>query len=150
VQLESVIYSQILQMSDRQAKEAFVTGHAGTTVGEVNAVTHVPLLLLSLLWLLSRDTQGTGAKPAKETWKSVVFQFVVLIVPQIAQLTDLVSASWLFIGLLASAGLLLYRDRPSQSPPMQQPGIDAHGILRRVLSIVDRGSYVRCQCYYYK
>lgn len=92
----------------REAKEAFVTGHAGTTAAEVSALAAAPVLLL-LLWRLLRHPAVAGgglfSRPSP-TPSSLAFEFAVLVLPLVAALLGLARPAALLGGASALAAAL--------------------------------------------
>lgn len=90
--------------SVRQRKEAFVSGHSGTSVLEVSALAAAPVVLL-LLWRLAQHPAAVGVglfhhaqpRPAR-----LLAEWAGLVLPLVAALLGLVSPA----ALLGSAGAL--------------------------------------------
>ena len=89
----------------REQKEAFVSGHAGTTLGEVTALSTAPIALL-LLWRLLRHPAagGTGLfHQAQPSPAALVLEFAVLVLPLVASLLGVASPAALLGGAAALA-----------------------------------------------
>lgn len=88
----------------RQQKEAFVTGHGGTSVGEVSAIAAAPVVLL-LLWRLLRHPAAAGGglfHGPRPTAAGLALEFTVLVLPLVATLLGLARPAT----LLGAAGAL--------------------------------------------
>jgi hypothetical protein len=98
-----------MMASLRQQKEAFVSGHSGTSLAEVSAVTAAPVALL-LLWRMLQPPSAAGEglfRQAAVTPVQAGFEFVVLVLPQVAHLLGMVSPMALLGGTLALVAALL-------------------------------------------
>ena len=91
-------------VSLREQKEAFVSGHAGTSLGEVSAIAAAPVLLL-LLWRLLRHPAAVGGglfHTPRPTAAGLALEFAVLVLPLGATLLGFVQPGT----LLGGAGAL--------------------------------------------
>ena len=88
----------------REQKEAFVSGHSGTSLAEVTLLATAPVLLL-LLWRLARHP-AAGASGLFHTPRpnaaGLALEFAVLVLPLVAALMGLISPA----GLMGTAALL--------------------------------------------
>lgn len=88
----------------REQKEAFVSGHSGTSLEEVTLLTAAPVVLL-LLWRLARHpAAGRGGlfHTPQPTAAGLALEFGTLVWPLVASLMGLVSPA----GLLGTAAML--------------------------------------------
>ena len=85
-------------MSTIRDKEAFVTGHTGTSVVEVCAIAACPALLL-LIHSLHKDSNRASREDP-------VWDFALLVLPQVLALVGLVKPAH----LVAAAALLIAAD----------------------------------------
>jgi glucosaminylphosphatidylinositol acyltransferase len=69
-----------MQVTIKEAKEAFVRGHSGTSVFEINAVAVLPAVLLYILQLLSHTRTPRWA------WTNIPMEFSLLVAPVVVQL----------------------------------------------------------------
>lgn len=95
-------------LSLRQQKEAFVSGHEGTTLTEVSVLASTPVILL-LLWRLLRHPAASGAglfHAARPTIAGLAFEFAVLVLPQVAYLLSLASPTAVLGGSATLAAAL--------------------------------------------
>lgn len=98
-------------MATRQEREAFVTGHAGTTLWEISLVAGLPALLLLLLRLITA-TPGSAMQPVGATHR--LEEFVVLVLPLLAALLGPPLPLHLAAALTSLACLLLCTHRRRQ------------------------------------
>lgn len=88
----------------RQQKEAFVSGHSGTSVLEVSALSAAPVVLL-LLWRLAQNPAAGGGglfHRARPGPARLAAEWAMLVLPLVAALLGFVSPA----ALLGSAGAL--------------------------------------------
>lgn len=91
-------------VSLREQKEAFVSGHSGTSLGEVTLLATAPVVLL-LLWRLARHPAAAGGglfHTPRPTASGLALEFGVLVWPLVAALMGPVAPG----GLLGTAALL--------------------------------------------
>lgn len=92
-------------MASRAAKEAFVSGHGGTSVGEIAAVAAAPVALV-LLWRLLRHPAAVGGglfSAPRPTAGGLLLEFAVLVLPLVACLLGFVQPAPLLGGVAALA-----------------------------------------------
>lgn len=88
----------------REQKEAFVSGHSGTSLAEVTLLATAPVVLL-LLWRLARHPAAASSglfHAPRPTAAGLAFEFAVLVLPLVAALMGLISPA----GLMGTAALL--------------------------------------------
>ena len=98
----------------REQKEAFVSGHAGTSLGEVSALAAAPVALL-LLWRLARHPAAGGGlfHMPRPTAAGLALEFVLLVLPLVAALMGLVAPAQL-LGTTALLALALFVTQRSE------------------------------------
>ena len=98
-------FNATLMSSRREEKEAFVSGHVGTTAMEVSLVAAAPVALL-LLWRLMRSPESSGGAGtflgARPALGELSLEFAVLVAPQVAHLLGVAQPA----ALLAAAATL--------------------------------------------
>ncbi|KAI3433308.1 hypothetical protein D9Q98_003126 [Chlorella vulgaris] len=119
----------------REQKEAFVSGHRGTTVSEIAAASAAPVVLLALWRLMAHPASGADDLcPGEAGVAGLALEFAVLILPHIAHLLGLASPSALLGGVIVLAAALLATQNSSE---WQNRGREAR---RRPLTDVLRDS----------
>lgn len=110
-----------------------MSGHAGTTIGEVSAVAAAPVVLL-LLWRLMQHPAASGAglfHRAGPTAAGLALEFAALVLPQVAHLLGLASPAALLGGAAAIAAALF---ATQDSTEWEQRGRSARG--RRMTDVL--------------
>ena len=101
-------------MSSRREKEAFVSGHVGTTEMEVSLVAAAPVALL-LLWRLMRSPASFGGAGTflrgRPALGELSLEFAVLVAPQVAHLLGVAQPAAMLAAVATLAlALLLTQD----------------------------------------
>jgi hypothetical protein len=98
----------------REQKEAFVSGHGGTSAWEVSALAAAPVVLLVLWRLLQHPADSGGGlfHRARATASGLALEFAVLVLPQVAHLLGFATPlALLGIGAALAAALFATENR---------------------------------------
>lgn len=99
----------------REQKEAFVSGHSGTSLGEVSALAAAPVVLI-VLWRLLRHPAAAGSglfHSAAPSATGLALEYGVLVLPLVAGLMSATTPAAL-LGAAATLALALFVTQHSE------------------------------------